>query len=405
MLLPTIEISCGRAMILGPDGCRHPVEEDVLALVRRFGRSGEVLLTDVDAAAGTGDNEALVRQAVRHASCLVSGGIRDEEKARRLLRAGALRVVLSSEASTDLLSRLPRYRTLVALDLAEAVNGDACGRIDRGPVETMQILSPYCSGFLCSGVGHDDSLVSIADRIAHLAQSTGMYLALAIPGVGPGEVRTLDRLGVDVRVGLDACGAALSPEEAFAACMDFTHEPLPTVVSDTQGQVLRMGWSSRESLLASLMSGRLHSVPGPGGAAPGSTADSAEDSYELLRASVDRGRSSLWFQVRPVGAVRDRAGYSSFGNGARDFGLHALFDVIMARRKDPRPGSYTSFLFEKDDRIPRKLTEEIYELLTARGREDIIWEAADVMFFLLAYLARTGVSLDEVIAELAGRER
>jgi phosphoribosyl-ATP pyrophosphohydrolase len=62
-------------------------------------------------------------------------------------------------------------------------------------------------------------------------------------------------------------------------------------------------------------------------------------------------------------------------------------------------------LFERDDRIPRKLTEELYELLTANTRNEIAWEAADVMYFLLAYLVKKGVSLDEVMSELMGRER
>jgi phosphoribosyl-ATP pyrophosphohydrolase len=162
-----------------------------------------------------------------------------------------------------------------------------------------------------------------------------------------------------------------------------------------------LGWSDATTLRRSLEDGAARYCPRD------DTCDREETvpDHRLLRTAADRSRQALVFTVRPAGSVFDRTRYSRFGKGARDFGLSGLFEVIHARRDDPRPGSYTSFLFEKEDRIPRKLTEEIYELLTARTHEDVTWEAADVVYFLLAYLVKRNVSLDEVLSELMGRER
>ncbi len=404
MLLPIIEVSQGRALpVDGPDAL--PVDDsDLLAQVERLGRTGEVVLVDVDAATGSGNNEALIRQAIRLAPCFVGGGIRDEDKVRRLLRAGAHRVLLDTSVTTDFLSRMPRYRILVSLDTVDgAVITDGRARpTNRTTAETMQILAPYCSGFLCSFVEADGrGAPTPANRVRDVAAATTLYLAVRGGGHGVDDVRTLDQIGVDVALAGTWKSPAIDPTDAFVACMDFSKGPVPTIVQDPQGQILMLNWSDAVTLRRSLEDGVVRYCPRDEGCEAGDELPGSR----LVRATADRSRRALVYTVRPASSVFDRAHYSRFGKGAREFGLSGLFEVIRARRDDPRPGSYTSFLFEKDDRIPRKLTEEIYELLTARTHDDITWEAADVIYFLLAYLVKQGVSLDEVLSELMGRER
>lgn len=404
MLLPIIEVSKGHAPAGGDTDDVRTWEADLLARVERLGRTGEVVLVDVDAATGQGDNEALVRRAIRLAPCFVGGGVRDEDKVRRLLRAGAHRVLLGTAVTPDFLSRLPRYRILVSLDTIDGVvvTDGRTRQTSRTPVETMQILAPYCSGFLCAFVGKDGDPGPIPmGRMREMAAATTLYLGVRGGIGGVEDVRLLDRLGVDVAVDGREDGLAFDPAEAFVACMDFSGGPVPTVVQDPQGQVLMLGWSDATTLRRSLEDGIARYCPRDDAC----DREEAAPDHRLLRAAADRSRRAMVFTVRPAGSVFDRTRYSRFGKGSRDFGLAGLFEVIRARRDDPRPGSYTSFLFEKDDRIPRKLTEEIYELLTARSHEDITWEAADVVYFLLAYLVKRNVALDEVLAELMGRER
>ena len=52
----------------------------------------------------------------------------------------------------------------------------------------------------------------------------------------------------------------------------------------------------------------------------------------------------------------------------------------------------------------RDLTdEEARELAEARDRDNVVWEAADVIYFTTAALAKQGVSIAEVMAELDRR--
>jgi phosphoribosyl-ATP pyrophosphohydrolase len=53
--------------------------------------------------------------------------------------------------------------------------------------------------------------------------------------------------------------------------------------------------------------------------------------------------------------------------------------------------------------IETKLKEELTELLEAEKQEEIIWEAADLLFFLLVYLENRRITLSRVFDELRRR--
>jgi phosphoribosyl-AMP cyclohydrolase / phosphoribosyl-ATP pyrophosphohydrolase len=75
--------------------------------------------------------------------------------------------------------------------------------------------------------------------------------------------------------------------------------------------------------------------------------------------------------------------------------------VVQDRLANPRPGSYTSQL--NDGLLREKIMEEAEEVTRARTRDEVIWEAADVLYFLTVLLAKAGIGYDDVLRELAGR--
>lgn len=90
-----------------------------------------------------------------------------------------------------------------------------------------------------------------------------------------------------------------------------------------------------------------------------------------------------------------------------DFTLEELAATITARAGSDDPQSYTARLVARGPAYcARKFGEEAFEVaLAAAGgdRAEIRAEAADVLYHLLVLLHASGVSLDEVKAELAGR--
>ena len=84
-------------------------------------------------------------------------------------------------------------------------------------------------------------------------------------------------------------------------------------------------------------------------------------------------------------------------------------EQVIAERKEASPDtSYVASLNAKGiEKIAQKLGEEATETVIAAlsgGREEVVGEAADLIFHLLVLLQARRVTLDEVMAELDRRE-
>lgn len=87
--------------------------------------------------------------------------------------------------------------------------------------------------------------------------------------------------------------------------------------------------------------------------------------------------------------------------------LHRLEQIIAARIADKPEASYTAKLHAKGpSRIAQKVGEEGLEVaLAAVGSDDaaVVSESADLVFHLLLLLTSRGLSLADVVRELAAR--
>jgi phosphoribosyl-ATP pyrophosphohydrolase/phosphoribosyl-AMP cyclohydrolase len=85
-------------------------------------------------------------------------------------------------------------------------------------------------------------------------------------------------------------------------------------------------------------------------------------------------------------------------------------ETVLEQRKNASPeSSYVAKLYEGGvDKIGKKIGEEATEVVIAAknaSREELTWESADLLFHLLVLLKRTGVSIDDVGAELLRRSK
>ena len=96
-----------------------------------------------------------------------------------------------------------------------------------------------------------------------------------------------------------------------------------------------------------------------------------------------------------------------YGEDARPFSLDVLYDIIDDRQTNPKPGSYTTYLFEKGiDKILKKLGEESTEVIIAGkagDKAETIYELADLAYHAMVLMAQMGITTDEVKKELASR--
>lgn len=88
-----------------------------------------------------------------------------------------------------------------------------------------------------------------------------------------------------------------------------------------------------------------------------------------------------------------------------------LFEVIRDRVENPRQNSYVASLVGDPkgiDRVLEKVGEETTEYILAvkNGRKDeITYEAADLVFHLMVSLKSAGVEWEEILRELASRRK
>ncbi|WP_306154562.1 phosphoribosyl-ATP diphosphatase [Roseovarius sp. MMSF_3281] len=88
--------------------------------------------------------------------------------------------------------------------------------------------------------------------------------------------------------------------------------------------------------------------------------------------------------------------------------LHDLEQIIASRAKSAPDESWTAKLLAKGpEKVAEKFGEEAIEAVIEAVKGDargLTSEAADVLFHLLVMLHSHGVSLDDVLAELAHRQ-
>jgi len=87
--------------------------------------------------------------------------------------------------------------------------------------------------------------------------------------------------------------------------------------------------------------------------------------------------------------------------------LDEVFCVIADRKKTPKDGSYTNYLFEKGiDKILKKVGEETAEVIIAAknpGTDELRYEIADLMYHLMVLMCERGMSWDDIFGELGKR--
>ena len=87
--------------------------------------------------------------------------------------------------------------------------------------------------------------------------------------------------------------------------------------------------------------------------------------------------------------------------------LEALYQTIVSRKETKPEGSYTSYLFEKGiDKILKKCGEECSEVIIAAKNgenHETVMEISDLLYHLMVLMVQSGITLEEVEAELDKR--
>ncbi|MDD2716144.1 MAG: bifunctional phosphoribosyl-AMP cyclohydrolase/phosphoribosyl-ATP diphosphatase HisIE [Candidatus Wallbacteria bacterium] len=412
MIISSIDIMGGKAVQLKQGSELVLTRDNPLDLAADFNRFGEIAVIDLDAALGKGENEGLIREICNIADCRVGGGL-DLVRAKKMLTYGATKVIIGSNAFTDssiareflagFTSQICKDRVIIAIDSRAGRIVTKGWKHETGiPVESaITELEPFCSEFLFTCVEREGCLggtdLELCNRLRNLTKNS-LTVAGGVTTID--EARKISRFGADVQLGMALYTDRIKLPDAFAECLNWKEPLLPAITCDESGQVLMQAFMNKESLLRTFETGEVcyfsrsrNSLWHKG--------ETSGNIQKFLKIRTDCDRDSLLITVRQSGAACHQNSYSCFGD--RRFSLYELYDVVRDRFENPKQGSYTSSLTA--EMICEKILEEAQEVVEAKKRDEIIWEAADVLYFVTALLAKKGVSIDDVLHELRRRRR
>ncbi|VEU19697.1 DEKNAAC100047 [Brettanomyces naardenensis] len=169
-----------------------------------------------------------------------------------------------------------------------------------------------------------------------------------------------------------------------------------TVVTNPYDQALGLVYSSKQSIAEALKNkAGVYQSRTRGLWFKGATSGNTQS---LVGIDADCDGDCLKFIVEQTGAgFCHKSTTSCFGNIK---GLSGLETVLQDRLRNAPVGSYTKRLFDDEKLLSSKIREEADELIDARSKDEIAWEAADVLYFVLARCVKSGVTLEDITKNL-----
>ncbi|MDL2310413.1 bifunctional phosphoribosyl-AMP cyclohydrolase/phosphoribosyl-ATP diphosphatase HisIE [Peptostreptococcaceae bacterium OttesenSCG-928-C18] len=135
---------------------------------------------------------------------------------------------------------------------------------------------------------------------------------------------------------------------------------------------------------------------------------------EVVKIALDCDRDTILLYVIPKGPACHTGEESCFFNDIEEYKkvpnrnmLFREYELIEERAKNPKEGSYTNYLLtEGVDKICKKIGEESAETIIGaknNDREEVIYEASDLLYHLSVLLYNQGVTLDDLMLEIEKR--
>ena len=197
--------------------------------------------------------------------------------------------------------------------------------------------------------------------------------------------------------------------------LKFNHHGLiPAIVVDASTKkVLTLAYMNRESLAISMEEGRtcFWSRSRQELWRKGETSGNVQ---HIVNITADCDRDALVITVNKEGPACHQGNDTCFNDHVyvsedqpQPFSVEGLYALLQGRKEQLPEGSYTTYLFQKGlDKILKKVGEESTEVIIAGKAEDkaeTIYEIADLMYHVMVLMVEIGISVEDVMKELASR--
>ena len=222
-----------------------------------------------------------------------------------------------------------------------------------------------------------------------------------------------------IKQSLKAAGISVDTFESSVDWKDFKLNSdglIPVIVQDYKSnEVLMLAYMNEEAFDNTLATGRMTYFSRSRQAQWVKGETSGHFQY-VKSLKIDCDNDTLLATVKQIGAACHTGNRSCFyttlaekeykeTNPLKVF--EDVFNVILDRKKHPKEGSYTNYLFDKGiDKILKKVGEEATEIVIAAKNpdpEEVKYEISDFLYHMMVLMAEKGVSWEEITEELANR--
>ena len=431
MVIASIDMKDGHVVQLKNGKDLVIQRDDADSLIADFDKYGEVAVIDLDQALrntdekGNTKNTALLKSILRRGNVRVGGGIRDVKKARELISLGAEKVIVGSAAWNpspkegesivnapfleELVKAIGKQRIIISVD---SINGKIAVKgwtetVDISLIDGAKEAEKYASELLFTCVEKEGCMEGTDMESCKALRQAVKCRVVAAGGVNTLEqITALEKMGCDVQLGMALYTGKVSLKDAFIGCLNFekTGGMIPVIAQSVEGEVLMLGYSNKEAFEKSFDTGKLTFFSRTRNTL-WTKGETSGHYLEIVKMRADCDRDTVLATVIPHGGVCHTGSFSCFSSDPDEkSSLDRLYKIISERFANPRPGSYTATLDDK--RVREKVMEEAEELTDdAESKDDIIWEAADLLYFVSVLMYKEGVSWKDVCDELDRRHK
>lgn len=89
----------------------------------------------------------------------------------------------------------------------------------------------------------------------------------------------------------------------------------------------------------------------------------------------------------------------------KKFNLNTLYIIIEKRIKTKSEDSYSYKLYKNPKLLNRKILEEAEELTKTKNKKQVMWETSDLLYFILVFLVKRGIRLNQIEKKLKERNK
>ena len=191
---------------------------------------------------------------------------------------------------------------------------------------------------------------------------------------------------------------------------------MPCIVQDYKtNEVLMMAYMNEEAYNRTLLTGRMHYYSRSRNKLwlKGEESSHFQFVKELI---IDCDKDTILAKVSQVGVACHTGNRSCFFTtlAKKEYNntnpitvFNDVYNTIVDRKKNPKEGSYTNYLFDKGiDKILKKVGEECTEIVIAAKNpdpEEIKYEISDFLYHCMVLMVERGVTWDDIMKELDNR--